>query len=1455
MRIFFAFSVEPLQLKFLNRILGRDDIDHDKLMELIKEKDEYTKDVLRDFSEFQAAAKKYAQKIGNSSNIFLDCLYDRCANDDESFKYVFGERDSLYYYRKSYEVALDSLYDAFKNCEEFSKEGRLMKRAQKIFNGFKQKNTTLKELVDGMNQILADNNRNNEKEDDRTLDQQEEDSWSNLEEHEVFSSDGWHVYRVDEYEDLRNVAADCSSWCVARRDSGRDYFYRTYGPPYYLFSKGRRNPFILMHIESQQFKGLDDRKFNADRPTSYDAIEIGREFLDEIGELHDYSSYDDFSVFNEDNVLPDSPELANAIRNASDAEQLKILDTDNTLADYDYIFGSSMNYDVLAKAIDRLADESQMFHGRNNTNVHGGKELLKSKFYSMSFRNQELVKELGVESAKKLCCKLVDMLDDSSHAILQSLVNTVKNAEIVTELIDRYLDGNPDAFINSSAASYELLEYLDKKGRKDIISKIYNETSDKTTIRAIFRYCSDDPDLLKQRRDFGKLIEDSGDALCMAASSSETLKMLATEVDTGNRKLMDALWMKAGKNPEIAPILFDKMYKNGWAALNNEAGTAMLAFAKSTTDIAVALDCCGNEQEFKEYFLQHEDELKYSSSDSALVRIFRAFARHLDNPELHRLYEKANYDLKLMCDSFRVNIGQTDALNGVKKASQMSLGDVTNLLKNLHNSRISRDKFSWSNPGTPELLNEILKRNHENPVVNTFLYECKDDGFRQSVIEQYSPEPGTMCRVVVESKALQTEGIIRKCLERIRKTNDESRYKNKLLGLPNCPKDMLDQAIEDDFAAYGKIAYSNYEEMEFSKGQLDDEESFLKRYCEHAASTGNLNQIGYLLGKVISDQNRFRKAFGIVFNSNCLDDQQKVGVANSIFGSCGSASGNDLSAVIEWCLSNKVLLDRVLCSPSSTEQQLQEAVEFASDSDIDKALPNIVPAAKKLVEEAELAEEAEPDWTQIVYNDDATEEELERAVEAMDDGYMHSEEVAALLRHKNCTRELAKEALKFADLEEMMNEGIYSILEYTGADILGEVSIDSWDEFKEVVLHARNDGELQKALDYAYNVPAEDDYDPLQDMLDWMALNANSTFGFIDGLIEKHRGDIDPKTVVDSFIEGHEDRLTADEIGEILEKYGKDLNNKSKMSLEGCKGATEEQLVGMAKAFGIPNVGILVDNPAFTAKALILVMDCITSDKAMERLLQSPQATDEAFEKALYIPLGSKSLEVALERASDHGLKRRIEERLKEGKFNLSAQVDMEKDEGKLRELLRRVCKSEQESPGYGSTIAEISNVHALELLAKTRDKLIVGRTISNPKTPEKAVLAALKKFNSSELCSYAIGRTEHDILLLVCCMDKDEEDIRTMARENSSARNFTGEDVMRMLKWNPVCKYEILRLFYFKLDEDQLRYLRKLKDKDVDWLVDAILKKDGREETAARVVRRLLKAERISRRLLEKRL
>ena len=72
MRFIFAFSAEPLQLRFLNWILERDDIDKNVLMEAVRNKDSQFMDGISEFTKFQAEAKKYANRIGNSSNIFLD---------------------------------------------------------------------------------------------------------------------------------------------------------------------------------------------------------------------------------------------------------------------------------------------------------------------------------------------------------------------------------------------------------------------------------------------------------------------------------------------------------------------------------------------------------------------------------------------------------------------------------------------------------------------------------------------------------------------------------------------------------------------------------------------------------------------------------------------------------------------------------------------------------------------------------------------------------------------------------------------------------------------------------------------------------------------------------------------------------------------------------------------------------------------------------------------------------------------------------------------------------------------------------------------------------------------------------------------------------------------------------------------------------------------------------------
>lgn len=91
MKIIIAFSTEPLQLRLVNWLLGRTDIDKDALTEAVRNRDKSVADAVSFFVGFQSEAKKWANKIGNSSNIFLDCIYDCCANDDDSFKYVFGE--------------------------------------------------------------------------------------------------------------------------------------------------------------------------------------------------------------------------------------------------------------------------------------------------------------------------------------------------------------------------------------------------------------------------------------------------------------------------------------------------------------------------------------------------------------------------------------------------------------------------------------------------------------------------------------------------------------------------------------------------------------------------------------------------------------------------------------------------------------------------------------------------------------------------------------------------------------------------------------------------------------------------------------------------------------------------------------------------------------------------------------------------------------------------------------------------------------------------------------------------------------------------------------------------------------------------------------------------------------------------------------------------------------------
>ena len=653
MRFIFAFSAEPLQLRFLNWILGRKDIDKNALMEAVRNKDSQFMDGISEFTRFQSEAKKYANKIGNSSNIFLDCIYDRCANDDDSFKYMFGEDNDKTRYVKCYEHILNELYDAFVNSEEFSKEGRFMQRAKAVFNGFKGKKTTLEQLVKDMNQILVDNNRNSGNEDDndeRTFEQKEDDSWKVLEANEEYSRGEWHVYRVDEYEDMRNVAGRCSNWCVARADSGRSYFYGTYGPPYYLFCKGKRNPWILMHIPSEQFKGLDDDKFEPDRPTSYEAIEIGRDFLDSMGELLNYYDEDeDFSVFNEDNEFVEEPELddQNIIDGASDEELSRMLDGTDSSYTILRIVETTSDYDVIMKSLDRC-----------NVDI-AFKDLAKA------IVKKNLPKLVGTSRSIAIYDRMLDECDEYGDRglkrhILGIILVYVNDIEVVSNVIGKYCDDGEMAEIMSGvmnkSCSSATIEWMLSHGMTETAKDIMLKVNDNDLFEKVIYNHADDLELMKWVIESRHLNEQLMIPLAKKTTSMEIIRLLAEKSyenrSRWNGEVASILLRKTNGDRRAEGLLFKSYPKK-----SEETASLMLSKATTKEEKYAALRSGASHDEIIKCFDEDVDGMKWEGmhigNDYPMFSLFREEID--DRARLEKLFEKVGSDLSIVCDAMSVN--------------------------------------------------------------------------------------------------------------------------------------------------------------------------------------------------------------------------------------------------------------------------------------------------------------------------------------------------------------------------------------------------------------------------------------------------------------------------------------------------------------------------------------------------------------------------------------------------------------------------------------------------------------------------------------------------------------------------------------------------------------------------------------------------------------------------------
>lgn len=1494
MRFIFAFSAEPLQLRFLNWILDRDDIDKNVMMEAVRNKDSQFVDGISEFTKFQSEAKKYANKIGNSSNIFLDCIYDRCANDDDSFKYMFGEDNDKTRYVKCYEHILNELYDAFVNSEEFSKEGRFMQRAKAVFNGFKGKKTTLEQLVKDMNQILVDNNKNSGNEDDddgRTFEQKEEDSWKVLEDNEEYSHGEWHVYRVDKYEDMRNVAGRCSEWCVARADSGRSYFYGTYNPPYYLFCKGKRNPWILMHIPTQQFKGLDDEKFEPDRPTSYEAIEIGRDFLDSMGELQSYyDDGEDFSVFNEDNEFMEEPELdeQNIIDGSSDEELGRMLDNTDNPYTIMRIVETASDYDVIMKGIDKSLDKSHKY--------------MVFKDVAQAIAKKDLPQLVGTSRSIAIYDRILDECDGYGYPglkrrILGIILVDVNDSEVVSHIIDKYCDEGEVAGIvldvMHKSCSPAIIEWMLSHGMDETAKDIMLKVNDKDLFSSILVNHADDAGLMGWLIENRHLDEELMVSLANKTTSIDVIRLLAQK-SYENRlgwdgEVASILWRKTNGDRKTEELLFKSNPKK-----SEETANLMLSKATTNEEKYEALRSGASHDEIMKAFDEDIDGMKWEGQRVGNdYPIFVFFRKNIDDrARLEKLFEKVGYDLGIVCDvpsknSMPPNVD--DVIKAVSMLPSLTQEQVASALKTIvvegRREILPTDKNRM-------LMKELLKKYNDSKIlVNTIIGYSDDIEFVRWVIENYEASCYSIYKWMEYDRKRQTPEMIRRLADAV-KAEKDARMIPTVISLPDCPKDVIEMFRNETRNGRGYGDDNTYAIEEFRRGLLDDSDGFFEKYCRDNANYEA--RIWELMKRCERNGKMLSHCIDLLLGYDFVSENVKRDVARLILhddNESGVDGGSQtLGGMIDWCIGHGVLWKEILDAKSATEWQIRKVVEAIINypvwtNVVDEAVFDMTPLAKKVVGEYNENGDIDVNWENLVFNPTSTSEDLDKAVDAIEENNLRPErEVEALLKHKNCTKEIAERALKCINFHVYADEGydLEAILKWTGAGILtmkdgngydASSCISSYDDLSLVAKKARSEQELDDVLEYSGGIDdggVDDDEDDFssrfKDVLESIYQNKVCSLGYFEKMLDRFPDTLSADEDLQSYIDSHVSTLSSEDMDRICEKYDKLLMDDEGIvgSLEKCRNITEEQLLNLINKYNAigntTHIGYVLDNDSTTERVILDMMELAKNDDIMDKIVSSKKATEAVYRKAVDMKMGKKSLETAMKNTSDKGLSDRIGAMLedKSTKYGLASQINEENDIDRLKTLVIRMYRiSVNNSHNRYSSfnmIKDVENPRALELMSKTKNKDILASVVENQYTPEKTVLQILKKNQSKNIVTAATYRTEKSILLYAGCVTKNPDDIYRILGRHGRMRMFTPEDIMKMMKWNPSCKFDILKRAYFKLSDEQLLSLKKLQDRDVDWIVDAILKNGGHDEKeakAGRIVHKMLKASRIIRKLL----
>ena len=253
--------------------------------------------------DFPREVKNYNNGFGVTGNPideFAKYLWTRVSEHKEDFDLVFPKNGKSLEIETGtlqlIQVAAIQVIDLKESAQDESNK----KNAQALYTSFVNCSISFDEFVRKAHALNEKENKvrnpnlvpdvNSKMQDaDQTYRQTSENEagWENLKKNCLYERKyGYTVYEIQNQEDLAAVA-DNEGWCVAHKgESGKRFFYQTYGGgPYYLICIGDEKPFILMHPRSGQFKtSHNDDPFKnrsyLDRPSRTSIFEYAKEILE-----------------------------------------------------------------------------------------------------------------------------------------------------------------------------------------------------------------------------------------------------------------------------------------------------------------------------------------------------------------------------------------------------------------------------------------------------------------------------------------------------------------------------------------------------------------------------------------------------------------------------------------------------------------------------------------------------------------------------------------------------------------------------------------------------------------------------------------------------------------------------------------------------------------------------------------------------------------------------------------------------------------------------------------------------------------------------------------------------------------------------------------------------------------------------------------------------------------------